>query len=71
MEEAGEITFTFSKTASNEANYLQMYVDETHVWDVETEQAWAQDDKQPITFTTDLPAGSHVVTFSMYVCVYI
>ncbi len=68
MEDAGEVSFTFTKTASNQANYLQMYIDEDHIWDVETEQAWASDDTKPITFTTDVPAGVHIITVSHVYC---
>jgi len=63
VENQGELEFTFNRVSTNPANYLQLYIDEEHIWNVESEQSWAEDTNKPITFTATVSSGVHVVTW--------
>jgi hypothetical protein len=53
------VTFDFKRIVSNEANYLELYVDEERIWDVETYQAWDENPAAgtPMTYSAIVPAG--------------
>eukprot|EP00285_Hemiselmis_virescens_P019125 CAMPEP_0173387616 /NCGR_PEP_ID=MMETSP1356-20130122/10086_1 /TAXON_ID=77927 ORGANISM="Hemiselmis virescens, Strain PCC157" /NCGR_SAMPLE_ID=MMETSP1356 /ASSEMBLY_ACC=CAM_ASM_000847 /LENGTH=885 /DNA_ID=CAMNT_0014344285 /DNA_START=107 /DNA_END=2764 /DNA_ORIENTATION=+ len=63
IQNQGEVQFTFNRVSSNPANYLQLYIDEEHIWSVESEEAWEEDTKKPITFSAPVESGKHIITW--------
>lgn len=51
------------RIATNAANYLQLYVDEERIWDVETFQAWEEAPGKSIKYSAAIPSGKHIVTW--------